>query len=269
MDIPLPDNYVDLLGKAMTDTTSVETQPQPVDNTAYIQENESLKRELEAVRAQLRAAQEIPDDLKALKAERELDDLLDKSGMDFTTIDKSDVKKILSPVLSTMRKQQADSTSELQRRLSEYEERFNSRFKELDDKEHYRKLEKTRAAILKAHPDLEQLQKTPEYQRTMNTPIGGKSGILIGQLVAEEYRQGNSEYIIDVLSRIKQGVQPELSDIASVSPSASNTTPTVSADNQGDRLTPEQIAELRFKVQNRQISRQEFREIMEKHRGAQ
>ena len=93
--------------------------------------------------------------------------------------------------------------------------------------------------------------------------------MLIGQLVAAEYRQGNAEYIIDVLNRIKAGVQPDLADVASVSPASTTTTPSSNTAEKPGRLSPEELAELRFKVQSRQISRQEFRDIMEKHREAQ
>lgn len=269
VNIPLPKDYEDLLGKAMAGEP--EPKPEPRDNKEdeFRRKNEELLRELEETRKQLEEARKIPDDLRALHDEQELENLLKNSGVDFRSIDMDDAKKLLGPVIKTMRQQQNASHAEFQRKLAEQEETLKSRFKELDDREHYSKLEKTKAAILAAHPDLEQLQKTPEYQRTMASPIGGKSGVLIGQLVAAEYRQGNADYIIDVLNRIKAGVQTDLSDVASVSPASTTTAPSAAGSDKSGRLTPEELAELRFKVQSRQISRQEFREIMEKHREAQ
>lgn len=272
IDVPLPENYEDLLGKAMAgDITKPEPKVEPNDSKEdeFRRKNEELLRELEDTRKQLEEARKIPDNLRALHDEQELENLLKNSGVDFRSIDMDDAKKLLAPVIQTMRQQQSASNAEFQRKLAEQEETLKSRFKELDDREHYSKLEKTKAAILAAHPDLEQLQKTPEYQRTMASPIGGKSGVLIGQLVAAEYRQGNAEYIIDVLNRIKAGVQTDLSDVASVSPASTTTAPSAAGSDKSGRLTPEELAELRFKVQSRQISRQEFREIMEKHREAQ
>lgn len=272
VEIPLPSNYEDLLGKAMNgDKPDPEPKPEPQDNKEdeFRRRNEELLRELEATRKELEEARKIPDNLRAIHDEQELENLLKNSGVDFRTIDMEDAKKLLAPVIQTMRQQQSASNAEFQRRLSEQERALETRFKELDDREHYDKLAKTKAAILAAHPDLEALQKTPEYQRTMASPIGGKSGVLIGQLVAAEYRQGNAEYIIDVLNRIKAGVQPDLADVASVSPASTTTTPSSNTAEKPGRLSPEELAELRFKVQSRQISRQEFRDIMEKHREAQ
>lgn len=274
VEIPLPSNYEDLLSKAMdgdTQTPEPAPKPEPQDNKEdeFRRKNEELLRELEETRKQLEEARKIPEHLRAIHDEQELENLLKNSGVDFRTIDMEDAKKLLAPVIQTMRQQQNASNAEFQRRLSEQEKALETRFKELDDREHYSKLEKTKAAILAAHPDLEALQKTPEYQRTMASPIGGKSGVLVGQLVAAEYRQGNADYIIDVLNRIKAGVQPDLTDIASVSPASTTTAPGSNTTEKPGRLSPEELAELRFKVQSRQISRQEFRDIMEKHREAQ
>lgn len=271
-NIPLPKDYEDLLGKAMnSDVQEPEPKPEPTESKEdeFRRKNEELIRELEETRKQLAEARKIPDNLRALHDEQELENLLKNSGVDFRSIDMDDAKKLLAPVIQTMRQQQSASNAEFERKLSEQEKALQTRFKELDDREHYSKLQRTKDAILAAHPDLEQLQKTPEYQRTMASPIGGKSGVLVGQLVAAEYRQGNADYIIDVLNRIKAGVQTDLSDIASVSPASTNATPTSSDEGKTGRLSPEELAELRFKVQSRQISRQEFRDIMEKHREAQ
>ena len=205
-----------------------------------------------------------------MQAERELDTLLQSTGNEFTSIDKEDAKKLLAPVINNMRKQYTQSNQQVESRMQTLEAELHKQVAQIKEHERLERLGRTRDAILKAHPDLEQLQKSPAYQQMMMSPIGDNSGILIGQVVAAEYQQGNADYIISVLNKIKQNsAQNDINAIASVSPSSATPTPVSTDPAEGNRLTPEQISEYKFKVQTGQMSRNEFRDIMKKHREAQ
>ena len=272
-NVALPEGYIDILGIAMDNTTTqpekVEQVAQPTAKEVDLQkQNEELMRQLEQSRQELQEARKLSEGLQTLKEERDLDELLKQSGVEFGSISPDDAKKLIMPVFKTVRQQHDSSTAEMQKRMDAQQEAIESRFRALDEQKQFAKLERTKAAILQAHPDLEQLQKTPAYQQAMMSSIGGKSKILVGQLVAAEYKQGNAEYVIEVLNRIKAGTQPNLSDIASVSPSSAGVAAEKSADENSDILTDQQIAELKYKVQSKQITRDEFRAIMAKHREA-
>lgn len=275
-NVPVPPQYADILGAGTPtpSTTPVTPEksagPTPEEIEAkFRKENEELLRQLEQTRNELAEAKKIPDDLLQLKEERELDELLATYSSEFQSIDPADAKKLLAPVLKTVRQQSSKATEALQNQLLSQQKELHNRFKQLEERERLDRLNKTRDKILKAHPDLAQLQQTPAYQQAMMTPVGGKSGILVGQLVAAEYQQGNADYIIDVLNAVKQQAQPDLAGVASVSPSAAATIPAAPTDGTPGRLTAEQIAEYKFMVQTGQMSREDFREVMKKHREAQ
>lgn len=272
-NVPLPDNFRDLFGTA-NDTGSRPTKPEPPAPTyteeQFRQRNAALLAELERTRNELAEARKLPDELRQLQAERELDTLLQSTGNEFTSIDKEDAKKLLAPVINNMRKQYTQSNQQVESRMQTLEAELHKQVAQIKEHERLERLGRTRDAILKAHPDLEQLQKSPAYQQMMMSPIGDNSGILIGQVVAAEYQQGNADYIISVLNKIKQNsAQNDINAIASVSPSSATPTPVSTDPAEGNRLTPEQISEYKFKVQTGQMSRNEFRDIMKKHREAQ
>ena len=123
---------------------------------------------------------------------------------------------------------------------------------------------------MKAHPDLQQLQSTPAYAQVMMSPVQEGSAITVGEVVAAEIKKGNADYVIKVLDSVKarNGTAPNLNAIASVSANATSSGATSGHDVSVDKLTDEQIADYRFKVQTGEMSRDEFRQIMARHREA-
>lgn len=269
--VKLPENYVDALSVVMGHSNTnahpnLEQQRQAAPTHTEPDDNVALRRELEEARRQLEEARRLPDELARMKEEREIEQLLSSSETEFTTIDKEDAKKLLAPIVRTVREQANRAVKDSEARVQQLEQELQERFRKLDDEKFTARLNKTRDAILKAHPDLESLQKTPAYQQMMMSPIGGNAGLLVGQLVAAEYQRGNADYVINVLNQVKQSV-PDLANVASVSPAAATTAPAPAAE-EGGRLTSDQIAQYKFMVQTGQMSREDFRSVMKKHRDA-
>lgn len=248
-------------------------QPEPKDRSAeldqYRKQIDELKQQLEDSKKELEKANKLTADLQDFKDDRDLDELLKSVGSEFASIDPEDAKKLLAPVLKAVRQQAATSTASLNKRLEDQTQHLQSKVQELETAAADRQVRKIRDTVLRAVPDLEELQKTDAYKAAMMAPIAPHSHILTGQLVAAELERGNTDYVIGVLNRIKQG-QPQVESVVSVSPSSSAAAqPTAAAGENDGLLSDDEIADMMTKVRMRQMSRQDFQEAMKKHRSAQ
>lgn len=266
LSMPIPDGYGDLMASKPApreERVSEDTRVAEAERRLK-EENAALMKQLEDAKKELEASRVLSEDLQRMKMERELDAFLQAHGSEFSSIDPADAKRLLAPMMQSMREQASATDKRHEERLHALEESMRQQVRKLEEREQRSRLNKTRDAILKAHPDLEQLQKTPEYQKMMMSPVGGSSGILVGQLVAAEYQQGNADYIISVLNQIKQGAQ-DLSKIASISPTGANTQPVVPQESTPE-LTEEQLAHYVFLVQSGQMKRSDFQKLMQKQK---
>ena len=266
-DIPLPDGYVDVL--RVPETPVPQAQP-PVPGPAhqqFQQDNKELLEQLNEIKQQLEAERARTSELQLIKEEREFDEMLKQSGVEFSSIDHEDAKKLMAPVLSAIRQQQTSQAEQWERRLAEQEAAVNARIGQLTAHEVHQRADSTRAAILAAHPDLETLQNSPEYHRLMLSPVSAGSGLLVGQLVAAEFQKGNSSYIIQLLDQVK-GKQPTLENVASVGTASAGVGHSNGDVANDGVLSYEQIAQMKLDVQQGNMSRDEFRTAMNKHREA-
>lgn len=262
-DIPVPDDFiksVDNMGKL-----NVEPQ-QPQENPeikAMREENAKLQKELEELRKARETDSASLAELNKLREKQRVDEYL--AGMDgLNSVNADDARKLVAPLLQQMDKAREDSAKQLQEARAAIEQRFT----EMDKRKAQDKNNQIYSQIIKAHPDLQQLQKTKEYSEVMLSPVQPNSNITVGELVAAELKNGNADYIIKVLDTVKQRTAvPNINAVASVSGSATAGAAT-GTDTTGDILTDEQIADLRFKVQTGEISRDEFRTRMARHREA-
>ena len=262
-DIPVPDDFiksVDNMGKL-----NVEPQ-QPQENPeikAMREENAKLQKELEELRKARETDSASLAELNKLREKQRVDEYL--AGMDgLNSVNADDARKLVAPLLQQMDKAREDSAKQLQEARAAIEQRFT----EMDKRKAQDKNNQIYSQIIKAHPDLQQLQKTKEYSEVMLSPVQPNSNITVGELVAAELKNGNADYIIKVLDTVKQrSAVPNINAVASVSGSATAGAAT-GTDTTGDILTDEQIADLRFKVQTGEISRDEFRARMARHREA-
>ena len=264
-DIQVPDDFIHSVN-VMGNTAAQQPQSQPSQNDdldAMRGENDKLKKELEELRKAREADMASLKELNELREKQRVDKYL--AEMDgLGTINGDDARKLVSPLLQRLEQTKADNAKQLQ----DVQASIDKRLSELDKRNTQNKVNQMYAKILKAHPDLKQLQRSQAYNDVMTSPVQEGSAITVGEFVAAEIKNGNADYIIKVLDTVKQrSAVPNINAVASVSGSATAGAAT-GTDTTGDILTDEQIADLRFKVQTGEISRDEFRTRMARHREA-
>ena len=265
-DIQVPDDFIHSVN-VMGNTAAQQPQSQPSQNNdldAMRGENDKLKKELEELRKAREADMASLKELNELREKQRVDKYL--AEMDgLGTINGDDARKLVSPLLQRLEQTKADNAKQLQ----DVQASIDKRLSELDKRNTQNKVNQMYAKILKAHPDLKQLQRSQAYNDVMTSPVQEGSAITVGEFVAAEIKNGNADYIIKVLDTVKQRSSlPDISNIASVSSNAPVSGAASDANANGESLTPDQIANYRFKVQTGEMSRDEFRQIMARHREA-
>lgn len=267
-NIPVPDSFIQTVDKlGQLQDTAAPAQSQPQENPelkSAREENAKLQKELEELRKARENDAQSLQELQQLRDRKQIDDYL--AGMsDLGSINPDDARKLISPLLKRLDNVQLEN----QKKLQEAQSAVDKRLAELDKRNNVNRSNQIYSQIMKAHPDLQELQKSKAYQDVMMSPVQPGSAITVGELVTAELRNGNADYVIKVLDTVKQrNTVPNINQIASVGASSSVAGATGGADNSGDRLTPEQISDLRYKVQIGEMSRDEFRQIMARHREA-
>jgi len=265
-EIPVPDSFiqtVDKLGQLQDTVAPPQPQENPELKSAQ-EENAKLQKELEELRKARETDAQSLQELQQLRDKKQIDDYL-ASMSDLGSINPDDARKLISPLLKRLDTVQ----SENQKKLQEAQSAMDKRLAELDKRNSVNRSNQMYSQIMKAHPDLQELQKSQAYKDVMMSPVQAGSAITVGELVTAELRNGNADYVIKVLDTVKQrNAVPNINQIASVGASSSVAGATGGVDNSGDRLTPEQISDLRYKVQIGEMSRDEFRQIMARHREA-
>lgn len=233
--------------------------------TAVQDESAELRSEIESLRKQLEEQRALNDKYQSYQDNDLVDQYIAQNGAEFNSISRDDAKRLLTPMIGAFRK----TTDAFNSQLKAQQDIIDKRFGKIDQDKIIAGYERTRSALLKAHPDLEQLQNTDAYKEIMLSPVAGNSNLLVGQLVASEFKRGNTDYINSVLDQVKAKLQtPDLNQVATVSANAPVGSAAPATETSG-KLTPDQIAQYRFMVQNREMTRDEFREIMSKHREAE
>ena len=265
--IPVPDDFVNVVNTLGTANEPVANQASSnADIVAMREENAKLLKEVEELRKARESDSAALDELAQYREKKRVDDYLASIDGGLGTINGDDARKLVSPLLQQIDQARKDNLKQIQ----DAQEAVNKRFAEYDRKSELTKSNQLYAKIMKAHPDLQQLQSTPAYAQVMMSPVQEGSAITVGEVVAAEIKKGNADYVIKVLDSVKarNGTAPNLNAIASVSANATASGATSGHDVSGDKLTDEQIADYRFKVQTGEMSRDEFRQIMARHREA-
>ena len=265
--IPVPDDFVNVVNTLGTANEPVANQASSnADIVAMREENAKLLKEVEELRKARESDSAALDELAQYREKKRVDDYLASIDGGLGTINGDDARKLVSPLLQQIDQARKDNLKQIQ----DAQEAVNKRFAEYDRKSELTKSNQLYAKIMKAHPDLQQLQSTPAYAQVMMSPVQEGSAITVGEVVAAEIKKGNADYVIKVLDSVKarNGTAPNLNEIASVSANATASGATSGHDVSGDKLTDEQIADYRFKVQTGEMSRDEFRQIMARHREA-
>lgn len=250
-----------LAGEPATPSAPASTEGESALRSAQ-EENAALRKEIDDLRKQRESDQASLAEYNKLKEQQEIDNYL--SGTEkLNTIDADDARKLLSPLIKTIKSEQAST----QERFRKEREALDQRFNELTQRERELTRRKAYDTILKAYPDMAEIQRNKAYQDVMSSPIAPGSDILVGTMVARDLQLGKTDYVMNVLKTIKDRMAvPDLTAVASV---GSSSTPAAPApDKSSDLLTPEQLADLKFAFQNRQITREQYHERLAKHREA-
>ena len=233
-------------------------------------ERDALKKQLEETRQAMQAMQEEAAKYRAMEEDRFIDNYIDREGDAFVSIDREDARRLLKPMYQTFRDEMGKRAQQSEDKMRELANTVQQRLDDMQQREEHERLTRSRNAVLKAHPDLAELQNTDAYRRVMLTPVGSGSNLLIGNVVATEFQKGNVEYVNQVLDQIRaeagRSKPQSLETIASVSGSGTATAPAAPTDD--SEMDLDRLEQMKVDVQTGKMSRKEFREAMQKYRGA-
>ena len=242
-----------------------DIQYRTVDNMEYDRVRNdaiaAMQAENDALRARLSSYEQSRDDFDKFEKDKLIDKMIDEQGFD--SISKDDARRLLNPILDGMRKQNAALGQALSAQYNNSVKQYQEMTKKRDAEQYNHFANKIR----KKFPDLAQLQQTQAYVDVMRAPVAAGSDVTVGQLVAQEYKKKNYKYINNVLKQVRDRVN-SVPDISANAVVGGNAPSQGSGSTEARPLSDSEMSDLRFKLQNRQISRQEFSDALKRHREA-
>lgn len=242
-----------------------DIQYRTVDNMEYDRVRNdaiaAMQAENDALRARLSSYEQSRDAFDKFEKDKLLDQMIDEQGFD--SISKDDARRLLNPILDGMRKQNAA----LGQALSAQYNNSVKQYQEMTAKREKEQYSHFADKIRKKFPDLPQLQETQAYVDVMTAPVAAGSDVTVGQLVAQEFKKKNYKYINNVLKQVRDRIN-SVPDISANAVVGGNAPSQGSGSTEARPLSDSEMSDLRFKLQNRQISRQEFSDALKRHREA-
>lgn len=242
-----------------------DIQYRTVDNMEYDRVRNdaiaAMQAENDALRARLSSYEQSREDFDKFEKDKLIDKMIDEQGFD--SISKDDARRLLNPILDGMRKQNAALGQALSAQYNNSVKQYQEMTKKRDAEQYNHFANKIR----KKFPDLPQLQQTQAYVDIMTAPVAAGSDVTVGQLVAQEYKKKNYKYINNVLKQVRDRIN-SVPDISANAVVGGNAPSQGSGSTEARPLSDSEMSDLRFKLQNRQISRQEFSDALKRHREA-
>lgn len=242
-----------------------DIQYRTVDNMEYDRVRNdaiaAMRAENDALRARLSSYEQSREDFDKFEKDKLLDQMIDEQGFD--SISKDDARRLLNPILDGMRKQNAA----LGQALSAQYNNSVKQYQEMTAKREKEQYSHFADKIRKKFPDLAKLQQTQAYVDVMTAPVAAGSDVTVGQLVAQEFKKKNYKYINNVLKQVRDRIN-SVPDISANAVVGGNAPSQGSGSTEARPLSDYEMSDLRFKLQNRQISRQEFSDALKRHREA-
>ena len=242
-----------------------DIQYRTVDNMEYDRVRNdaiaAMQAENDALRARLSSYEQSREDFDKFEKDKLIDKMIDEQGFD--SISRDDAKRLLGPVFDGMRKQNAALGQALSAQYSNSVKQYQEMAKKRDAEQYNHFANKIR----KKYPDLAKLQQTQAYVDVMTAPVAAGSDVTVGQLVAQEYKKKNYKYINNVLKQVRDRIN-SVPDISANAVVGGNAPSQGSGSTEARPLSDSEMSDLRFKLQNRQISRQEFSDALKRHREA-
>lgn len=247
------------------DDDDEDIQYRTVDNMEYDRVRNdaiaAMQAENDALRARLSSYEQSRSDFDKYEKDKLIDKMIDEQGFD--SISRDDAKRLLGPVFDGMRQQNAA----LGQALSAQYSNSVKQYQELTQKREKEQYNRFADKIRKKFPDLAQLQQTQAYVDVMTAPVAAGSDVTVGQLVAQEFNKKNYKYINNVLKQVRDRIN-SVPDISANAVVGGNAPSQGSGSTEARPLSDSEMSDLRFKLQNRQISRQEFSDALKRHREA-
>ena len=247
------------------DDDDEDIQYRTVDNMEYDRVRNdaiaAMQAENDALRARPSSYEQSRDDFDKFEKDKLIDKMIDEQGFD--SISRDDAKRLLNPILDSMRKQNAVLGQALSAQYNNSVKQYQEMAKKRDAEQYNHFANKIR----KKFPDLAKLQQTQAYVDVMRAPVAAGSDVTVGQLVAQEYKKKNYKYINNVLKQVRDRIN-SVPDISASAVIGGNAPSQGSGSMEAKPLSDSEMSDLRFKLQNRQISRQEFSDALKRHREA-
>lgn len=247
------------------DDDDEDIQYRTVDNMEYDRVRNdaiaAMQAENDALRARLSSYEQSREDFDKFEKNKLIDKMIDEQGFD--SISKDDARRLLNPILDGMRKQNAALGQALSAQYNNSVKQYQEMTQKREKEQYIRFADKIR----KKFPDLPRLQETQAYFDVMTAPVAAGSDITVGQLVAQEYKKKNYKYINNVLKQVRDRIN-SVPDISANAVVGGNAPSQGSGSTEARPLSDSEMSDLRFKLQNRQISRQEFNDALKRHREA-
>lgn len=242
-----------------------DIQYRTVDNMEYDHVRNdaiaAMQAENDALRARLSSYEQSREDFDKFEKDKLIDKMIDEQGFD--SISRDDARRLLNPILDGMRKQNAALGQALSAQYNNSVKQYQEMTKKRDAEQYNHFANKIR----KKFPDLAKLQQTQAYVDIMTAPVAAGSDVTVGQLVAQEYKKKNYKYINNVLKQVRDRIN-SVPDISANAVVGGNAPSQGSGSTEARPLSDSEMSDLRFKLQNRQISRQEFSDALKRHREA-
>ena len=242
-----------------------DIQYRTVDNMEYNRVRNdaiaAMKAENDALRARLSSYEQSREDFDKFEKGKLIDKMIDEQGFD--SISKDDARRLLNPIFDSMRKQNAA----LGQALSAQYSNSVKQYQEMTEKREKEQYKRFADKIRKKFPDLPQLQETQAYVDVMTAPVAAGSDVTVGDLVYQEFNKKNYKYINNVLKQVRDRIN-SVPDISANAVVGGNAPSQGSGSTEARPLSDSEMSDLRFKLQNRQISRKEFSDALKRHREA-
>ena len=247
------------------DDDDEDIQYRTVDNMEYDHVRNdaiaAMQAENNALRARLSSYEQSRADFDKFEKDKLIDKMIDEQGFD--SISKDDARRLLGPVFDGMRQQNAALGQALSAQYNNSVKQYKELAKKRDTEHYNRFADKIR----KKFPDLPQLQETQAYVDVMRAPVAEGSDVTVGDLVVKEFYKRNYKYINNVLKQVRDRIN-SVPDISASAVIGGNAPSQGSGSMEAKPLSDSEMSDLRFKLQNRQISRQEFSDALKRHREA-
>lgn len=250
-----------------------QPEPQPVPQPDYPQYNryyeQQMMQQMAAERDQLRQQlAQMQEQQRQYQEQQQLNDIYNQLAQSpefeqLESVDPDDARRIMGATAKLLNARLNSVQQQLDSQRQETQRNFYN-FQAQAEGNRARQVSET---ILKAHPDFFDLYKDPAFVQYLNGHDGYNSMSRNDAATAEFYR-GNSDYVIDLVNRFKQSRNPNSArQIQSTPPVQVASAATAPAQPQAPRSNYT-LAELNTLAQTRQISQDQYRQMLKDWKAA-